>query len=484
MENGKSQFFFVSLQKNLTTMRFVQKTVSVCFAVFLAFNAISQEDSTSINNQKPESKADIIKKGISFGPLPIVAYDQDKGLQYGALLNIFDFGDGSYYPRPRQQWYIEASAFTKGSQQYFFTYDTRNLIPNVRMSLAATVMLDQAMDFYGYNGYQAIYQVDSMNYWQNRKNKDGMPDEYMTAFYRLNRKAISLKADFAGKLPMDNWYWQASYYFGWYRYQPIDKERINKDKPENEQFHGETLYEKYINWGIIPEKEIDGGITSAPRVGVMYDTRDFEASPSSGIWAEANLTLAPKFLGTTHPYNRYMLIFRHYIPVLKEKLVFAYRVNYQGTVGNYVPYYIMPVFSTIGREWDRDGLGGYRSVRGIMRGRVQGLDMAFFNAELRWKFGHFHAGKQNVYFGLNAFLDGGMATRYYDNHFREKTPSTEFEDYKTYVDRNKSDAMHTAAGGGFRIVINRNFIIAVDYAKPFNKQDGNGSLYVNTGYLF
>jgi hypothetical protein len=461
-----------------------QQIFTFCFAMLFAFNAQPQNDDavqSKIENQKSKNENDIIKKGISFGPLPIVAYDQDKGLQYGGLLNIFDFGDGSYYPRPRQQWYVEASAFTKGTQQYFLTYDARNLIPNIRMSLAATIMLDQAMDFYGYNGYQAIYQADSMNYWQNKTDKQGMPAEYMTAFYRLNRQAVSLKADFVGKLPMKNWYWQGSYYFSSLRYRPIDRDRINKGKPDNEQFFGETLYEKYMNWGIISQDEKGGGITSAPRIGLMYDTRDFEPAPSRGIWAEGNLLLAPKFLGSTHAYNRYMLIFRHYVPIPNEKLVFAYRLNYQGTIGKYTPYYILPVFSTIGREWDRDGIGGYRSVRGIMRDRVQGLDMAFFNTELRWRFVRFTAGKQNVYLALNAFLDGGRTIRNYDNLYRLAMPANEY--YK-YVNPTKSDSFHTATGGGFRVIINQNFIIAVDYAKPFNKQDGNGSLYVNTGYLF
>ena len=61
-------------------------------------------DSTTIEESERKKKEDIIKKGISFGPLPVVAFDQDKGFQYGALLNIYDFGDGSYYPTPRQQW--------------------------------------------------------------------------------------------------------------------------------------------------------------------------------------------------------------------------------------------------------------------------------------------------------------------------------------------------------------------------------------------
>jgi hypothetical protein len=457
-------------------------------AIFFVINLQSQDIDTNVEAQNFVLPQDIIKKGISFGPLPIIAFDQDKGLQYGALLNVFDFGDGSYYPNPRQQWYIEAAGFTKGSQQFFLTYDTRNLIPNVRMSLAATVMLDQAMDFYGYNGYQAIYQADSVNYWQNRSNKDGMPYEYMTAFYRLNRQALSLKADFVGKLPWKNWFWQGSYLMSHYRYRPIDKDVINKGKPANEQFHGKTLYEYYINWGIIPYDERKGGFVSAPRVGLMYDSRDFEPAPSRGIWAEANLTMAPKFLGATHQFSRYMLIWRHYIPIPNEKLVFAYRVNYQGTIGTYLPYYMMPVFNTIGREWERDGLGGYRTVRGVMRGRVQALDMTFFNTELRWRFTRFQIANQNVFLALNAFVDGGMATRYYDNSFRGFFPGEvmvkEMAKYNKYVNSNKSDSFHTAAGGGFRIVINKNFIIAVDYARPFNKQDGNGGLYVNTGYLF
>ncbi|MCL2413437.1 MAG: BamA/TamA family outer membrane protein, partial [Bacteroidales bacterium] len=328
-------------------MKFERWIFMICFAMFFMFEAQSQNENTQ-------------QRRLGFGPLPIVAFDADRGFQYGGLLNIFDYGTGgASFPNPRQQWYIEYSRFTRGSQQFFLTYDTRTLIPNVRMSLAASVWLDQAMDFYGFNGYQAIFQADSVNYWQRHRNKDGMPYEYMTAFYRLDRRMVSFKADFVGRLPWNNWFWQGSYYFSWLRYRPLNRDVFNRGRPENEQFpaYGTTLFEHYINWGIIPENEKGGGFTSGPRFGIMYDSRDFEAAPSRGIWAEANMLLAPRFLGTTHPYSSYMLIFRHYIPLPNERLVFAYRLNYQGTIGNNVPFYVMPVFSTIGREWDRDGLG-------------------------------------------------------------------------------------------------------------------------------
>ena len=502
----------------------MKKTLLLFALLSFGLNIWSQNDTIAVENpndtlavtkQKKglfgkKDKTDIVKKGISFGPLPVVAFDADKGFQYGGLLNIYDFGDGSHYPEPRQQWYIEASAYTKGTQQYFLTWDTKHLIPGVRMSVAATFVWDRAMDFYGYNGYQANYhQPDSIKYWSKEKfwgkdheNKANAPDEFLTAFYRLERMNATAKVDFVGNIWKKKLFWQAGYHFGWYRYRSIDVDRINKGKKkerEQEKFVGPTLYEKYIDWGIIPELDKDkGAFSSALRVGLMYDTRDFEAAPSSGIWTEGNITIAPDFFGSTNSYYRYMLIFRHYVPIVKDQLTFAYRVNYQGTIGKTLPFYIMPVFNTIGREYDRDGIGGYRTVRGIMRDRIQGLDVGFVNAEFRWKFVKFHLWKQNIALGLNAFFDGGIVTRNYNMDYRGAGDenSDMYKEYEKYIKTmyiktngeynkvNFKDGFHAAAGGGFRIIINRNFIIAVDYAVPFNKQDGKGSLYINTGYLF
>jgi hypothetical protein len=77
---------------------------------------------------------EIIKTGYNYGPLPAIAFDADKGFQVGALLNIYDFGDGSTYPNPRQHWYFEASFFTKGSQLFVVSYDNKFSIPGVRFS--------------------------------------------------------------------------------------------------------------------------------------------------------------------------------------------------------------------------------------------------------------------------------------------------------------------------------------------------------------
>ena len=78
-------------------------------------------------NVKYDENGEIIKTGLNFGPLPVVAFDADRGFQYGALLNIYNFGDGSTYPNPKSWWYIEASAYTGGTWNLYLNYDNKEI---------------------------------------------------------------------------------------------------------------------------------------------------------------------------------------------------------------------------------------------------------------------------------------------------------------------------------------------------------------------
>ncbi len=209
------------------------------------------------------------------------------------------------------------------------------------------------------------------------------------------------------------------------------------------------------------------------------------------------MILAPKWLGTSTPYYKYSATFRHYIPIVRnDKLTFAYRLNYEGSIGDDVPYYVLPYITTMGQTYDRDGMGGFRTIRGIMRNRVQGLDMASYNAEIRWRFVSFALWKQNIAFGLNLFSDGTMVTRQYDMSFgrdaSEFASVADFQaaksEYDDYMSRGlERDRPHVTVGAGFRFIMNQNFIVCLEYGKPvgkYHKQDGNGAFYINTGYLF
>ena len=47
-----------------------------------------------------------------------------------------------------------------------------------------------------------------------------------------------------------------------------------------------------------------------------------------------------------------------------------------------------------------------------------------------------------------------------------------------------AETLHVSAGGGLRIGLNDNFIVAFDYGKAFDERDGNDGFYAGIGYLF
>ena len=409
-------------------------------------------------------KKDVEKTGFSFGGFPIIAFDQDKGFQFGALANIYDFGKSGWYPNPRQQMYMEASWMTKGSQLYVLSYDNRVLSPGVRFSFAASFSKDKALDFYGFNGYESYYD-------------SSLP----SAYYKMSRMVPYGKIDFTGKIA-EHFYWKFGYHFKYFILDSFQSDAL-ADLP-----YKKTLFEWYKDFGFIDADEYKGGMTSAWRAGLMYDSRDVENAPTRGLWAEAFMEWAPKWMGTNKPYGRYYAIVRQYFPILSNgDLVFAYRANVQGFIGD-PAFYVLPYESVLGPGYDRDGFGGYRTIRGIMRNRIQGQAICYFNTELRWRFVHFQLFKQNVSLGLNAFFDGGRVLKNYHTTtpwaLSSITPAVDF--CPDQLNQHNKEKFHLAAGGGFRFILNKNFIIAVDYGRAFNRQDNGkgGSLYVNTGYLF
>ena len=116
-----------------------------------------------------------------------------------------------------------------------------------------------------------------------------------------------------------------------------------------------------------------------------------------------------------------------------------------------------------------------------MLDRVQGIHTGFYNAELRWRFIDFKFANQNIAFALSGFTDGAHVFKGYD--LTNKTGAKP-ELYEKYIDTSRKDGLHATAGAGLRFIMNQNFIVAFEYARCFNKQDGNGAFYINTGFLF
>ncbi len=419
-----------------------------------------------------EKKADLVKKNWNFGALPTVAFDTDLGFQYGALVNLYNYGDGSRFPKYNHSLYFEVSRFTKGSGINRFYYDSDQLIEGLRTSVDLSYLSDQAYDFYGYNGYNAVYQPD----WTNTES-----GSYKTRmFYKYDRNLFRFKVDLQGHLSGEHVKWVCGFNLQNFAIKDVNLDKLNKGKKGNDVLPAVPgLFQKYQDWGIISANEANGGFVPTVKGGIVYDSRDNRPNPMKGFWTEAVLETAPKFLGAESSFTKLSLIHRQYFTLVPKNLSFVYRLSYQTTVAGHAPfYYQSQVITSVLTGALSEGLGGAKTMRGILRNRVIGDGFFYGNAELRWKAVKFQWIKNNFYIGLNAFTDFGKVTKKIE--IPKEIAATLPADY--YIaDKEK---FHYSSGAGLRIVMNENFVIAVDYGMTPNVQDGTSGMYIGLNYLF
>lgn len=410
---------------------------------------------------KAETK---VKKGFAFGALPAVSYDSDLGFQYGALVNLYLYGDGSNYPKYNHSLYLEWSRYTKGTGINRIMYDSEKLIKGVRTTVDVTYLTDQMMDFYGFNGYQSILNVDS--------------SKLTRYLYKNERNMFRAKADFQGSFGKSKLGWVAGYTF--YNF---EINNVDIDKLDLTPIDGGSLYQRYVASGLIPDDEKNGGSINYLKVGLKYDSRDQRACPMKGIWTEAVLQMAPGLINES-PHTKFALIHRQYFTLMKD-MSLAYRVDYQATVGSgHVPFYAQPLLITsFLTAASNQGMGGKNTIRGVLRNRVVGEDVAFGNFEFRYKFLRFEWLKQNFYIGTNLFFDTGIILKPIDISAAVNSLS-DAEKEKLYLGDYQSGKLHSGAGAGLKIGWNENFVISADFGKAFNKQDGNTGFYIGLNYLF
>jgi len=419
-----------------------------------------------------ENKDELVKKNWNFGALPTITFDTDLGFQYGALMNLYDYGDGTRYPKYNQSFYFEISRFTKGSGINRFYYDSDKLIKGLQTSVDLSYLSDQAYDFYGYNGYDAVYQPT----WIDTKSSD-----YKTRmFYKYDRKLFRLKVDLQGRLSGDHIRWISGFNLQNFVLSSVNLEKLNKGKSGSDILPKvDGLFEKYQQWGIISPQEANGGFVPTIKGGIVYDSRDNRPNPMKGIWTEAVLEGAPEFLGSESSFVKLSLIHRQYFTLVPKNLSLVYRLAYQTTVAGHTPfYYQSQVITSVLTGALSEGLGGAKTLRGILRNRIVGDGFVYGNAEMRWKFARFHWIKNNFYLGLNAFTDFGKVTKKID------VPQSILATLPAEYYSANAEKFHFSYGSGLRIAMNENFVIAADYGIAANKQDGTSGMYIGLNYLF
>ena len=152
----------------------------------------------------------------------------------------------------------------------------------------------------------------------------------------------------------------------------------------------------------------DGGRDNYLRVGVSYDTRDFEPDPNRGIYTELAIDVGTRALASEYDYVRMLAVARGYWSPFPERadLVLAGRALFQISSAG-IPFFGMNTLPFL--EDPRAGLGGHRTLRGYRQDRFVGPVMALANAELRWTFGHAQKWNQKFAFFLVPVFDVGRS---------------------------------------------------------------------------
>jgi outer membrane protein assembly factor BamA len=435
--------------------------------------SVAAQEADTTSSRKEEK----IKTGFSPGGVPAVAFDSDVGFLYGAVVKLYWYGDGSRYPMYNHYVYLEWSRTIKGKGINQITYDTDRLIPGVRSFFEFTYRIDKALDFYGFNGYKAVYDMD----YEDSYTQNGFANRL---YYRHSRKLLRLSADFQGEIIGQKLRWLAGIsYFG-NKIDSVDINRLNEGKDDDLLSHN-SIYGNYVEWGMIPEEQARGGGHTLLKAGLVYDTRDNEPNPFKGIWTELQLHYAPSFLSTTdYGYTRLVLTHRQYFTLIPQWMNLAYRISYQGKLSGEMPFYMLPyLFNTAPKE-TTDGVGGSKTVRGVRRNRIVGDGMAFGNIELRGKVLRTTILNQNVYIALSGFLDAGMVTQKHKFDTSGLPASLPANLPDEIIDLNAKEVPHIGYGAGVHIALNQNFIIAVDYGLAARKEDGDHGLYINFDFLF
>jgi outer membrane protein assembly factor BamA len=200
--------------------------------------------------------------------------------------------------------------------------------------------------------------------------------------------------------------------------------------------------------------------TSEVLVGLQYDTRDTETSPTLGMFHELSVRGGAGVIGSQFNYWGATLHARFFHPVIPgyRRLVAGWRGLFD-VMGGDVPISLLPWYGGLD---GKEGFGGVYTARGILLRRFQGPVKLLLNAELRWTALTVEPWGQQFDFTLAGFVDSG---RVWSNlHF------------------NEGGGLKTSAGGGMRIVWNRDLVIRLDYGVGITEP--TTGFYLDIGHIF
>lgn len=396
------------------------------------------------------------RTGWSFISLPNLSYNSDLGLSLGAWGDLFYYGDGSQGPNFLHHLGFSGAYMTKGSWFLHAFFDSDSLIPGISLRSSATYRDVPADSFYGFNGIASPFD-------QTRELNAATRTAYYTYQHRYVRVSLLGSGTLSGR-----WCWLGGALFRWVQTSDFSLSRYDS---------GRSLYLDYVDRGLIQADEMGGGASLEFKAGVRYDSRDMPLTPGQGLFAQLYLLGNVCLQGGPYHYGQLVADFRQYLPLLPQRLLFAWHLGLQHTLWGEVPFYLANELATPEYRYeDFTGLGSRHSIRGYRLNRITAAGYAWGNFELRLRAFDFPLFKQRFELVLNPFFDLAAITRTYRLEEQQALGAGFYQDIRL--------PLMPSAGAGFKVLMNHNMIISVDIARAFHPQLSDWMIGMASSYIF
>jgi outer membrane protein assembly factor BamA len=394
---------------------------------------------------------------------PALGWDPETGFNYGAALQWFDNGpaDSPFfrYTPYRQRVAVAATGSTGGSTRALLGYDRPYVGDSPWRVRGAGIFERNKFENYFGAGESTLGPLTFPGSTKSYDDFDQYTDalEQKTGGQTWARYNDYRKTQAGALLTVERDYWG-----GWLRPQVglqfthVDVGDYTGDSIDGAVMQPTRLFTDNQAGQVIG---FNGGWDNALKLGLTFDTRDFEPDPASGVMFQTVGRIASEVLGSEFDYQQITFNGRGFHNLLGDagRLVLAGRLTYVMQFGD-VPFYSAPTIPFT--DGDANGLGGYSTLRGFVSDRFVGDAAAYANGELRWSFAERMLGKQHLRFMLVPFVDSG---RVFDSVGDSTLKDWKFD-----------------AGIGFRLAWNLSTIVSFDYARS-----GEGTLfYMELGHQF
>ncbi len=436
-------------------LKFCLPVLSVLYLFLYPQAVVSQVDS---------NKKKALPTGFSWGGTPILAYDADLGLKYGALINLFDYGQPTVFPSYENYTNLRLFHTTKGTSNLSAYFESNTAIKPGKLIAELSYINDQLLDFYGFNGLQTLY---------NQSITDDEDHEFINVYYYKHQRRL-IRARVDAQLPV---VWSKSKLFAGiaykqYRIDEVDFEKFGSESDDPQV----SLYQQFTDWQLINPDEAMGGSLAQFTLGYLYDSRDNTINCRTGFWVETYL-VHTQLLHIKQSFTKHIASLRYYHYWPFSDAVLAIRLSTQHRLQGRIPFYALNTFYDTRLE--QDGLGGAFTLRGINRNRIVSDGFALLNTELRKSIFNFNLTRLRWQIDLSLFGDLSYLTQYHE-YDQSRIPLSD----KDRLISNAPNRFNFSFGPGLYLIYNTNNVISVNLGYSPDNQLGKYGLYVGSGFLF